>query len=81
MSPMYYGAKEKCTQLELMYTTYKRLSQKYNIPLLDYTFSEISKDTTNFYNATHLNKKGSELFSKELANDLKKNKIDSITCK
>lgn len=71
MSPTYFGTKEKFTQLDLMYSTYSRLSEKYNIPLLDYTFCELSKDTTLFYNAMHLNKEGSELFSIQLANDLK----------
>ena len=72
MSPMYEGVKKKATQLDLMYSTYNEIAHKYNVPLLDYTFCEISKDTANFYNAMHLNKRGAELFSTQLANDLTK---------
>lgn len=81
MTPMYYGLKEKSTQLDLMYSTYHRLSEKYNIPLLDYTFCELSKDTTLFYGALHLNKEGAELFSKQLANDLREKKIVDMRIK
>lgn len=70
MSPMYYGVKDKAMQLDKMYQIYGNIANKYDIPILDYTFCEISKDTSNFYNAMHLNKKGAELFSTKLSNDL-----------
>lgn len=70
LAPMYIGIKEKCIELDKMYDTYKAIATKYNVPLLDYTFCEISQDSTLFYNATHLNKQGSELFSLKLGQDL-----------
>ena len=42
------------------------------IPILDYTHMSLCEDTSYFYNAMHLNKKGSDIFSDSLANDIKK---------
>jgi hypothetical protein len=50
---------------------YHDFAEKYDIPFLDYTHDTICYDTTYFYNAMHLNKKGSELFSIKLTNDIK----------
>ena len=47
------------------------LAKKYDIIFLDYSNSEFTMQKELFYNATHLNKKGSELFSKKLALDIK----------
>lgn len=69
-APTYIEATKKITNLQEMYSTYKSIANKYNIPILDYNYHLISLDSTNFYNATHLNKKGSELFSKQLSLDL-----------
>ncbi len=56
------------------------LSKKYDIPLLDYSDSYISQDTIYFYNASHLNKEGAELFSIQLAHDIDSlNLINSLT--
>ena len=51
---------------------YKSVAAKNDIPFLDYSNSEFSKDTKYFYNSEHLNKTGSQLFSKKLADDLLK---------
>lgn len=69
-APIYIGLTEKVDNLQEVYDTFHFYADKYNIPILDYTFSELSKDTCNFFNATHLNKKGAELFSLQLATDL-----------
>ena len=71
-SPIYIGVTEKMTNLEEMYEAYQRFADKYDIPILDYTYMDICYDTTCFYNAHHLNKKGAEIFSDSLANDIKK---------
>lgn len=42
-----------------------------NIPILDYYYSPIGLDSTNFYNPSHLNTKGSRIFTSELCMDLK----------
>ena len=55
-----------------MHSAYKKIADKYGIPILDYMTMSLCKDTTYFYNAMHLNKKGSEIFSDSLAHDLKR---------
>lgn len=69
-APLYIEATEKIVNIKGMYEMYDSLATKYNIPILDYTYSKLSYDTVYFYNATHLNKKGSELFTTQLAHDL-----------
>ena len=72
-APLYIGAIEKIKNIEGIYQMYDSIARKYNVPIFDYTYDPISYDTTYFYNAMHLNKKGAELFSAKLARD-----IDSI---
>ena len=50
---------------------YQNLSEKYRVPFYNYSNDSICLDKSYFYNASHLNKKGSELFSKKFAHDLK----------
>jgi len=50
---------------------YKYFSNKYSISFYDYSKDSICLDKTCFYNASHLNKRGADIFSRELANDLK----------
>jgi lysophospholipase L1-like esterase len=49
---------------------YDSIARKYNIPILDYHYDPISFDTAYFYNATHMNKRGAELFTAKLAHDI-----------
>ena len=69
-APIYIGATEKVENLEEFFAYYKDYAVRYDIPILDYTYHELSMDTTYFYNATHLNRQGAELFSTLLARDL-----------
>ena len=71
-TPFYIGATAKMTNLDEMYATYQEVADKYDIPVLDYTYMDICYDTTYFYNAMHLNKSGAEIFSDSLANDIKR---------
>lgn len=71
-SPLYVGAMRKFANVKEMYSTYQRIADKYGIPILDYMNMEISSDTTYFYNAMHLNKRGAEIFSDSLANGIKR---------
>ena len=71
-APIYIGATQKVANLPEVYSTYKSFADEFDIPILDYTYSYISQDTSYFYNATHLNKTGSTEFSAMLANDLEK---------
>ena len=70
-APIYIGVTEKMDSVQLMFDTYQSFADKYDFPVLNYTYDSLSYDTNYFYNATHLNKKGAELFSTKLAWDLK----------
>jgi hypothetical protein len=49
---------------------YRTYAKKYKFHFLDYSKNNINYDKQYFYNATHLNKSGCELFSQILAGDL-----------
>lgn len=70
-APVYYELVNYFANYNELLLYYKDIADKYDIDFLDYSLDPISYDKNNFYNATHLNKKGSELFSTELANRLK----------
>ena len=69
-APVYIGFTNKIENLDDFFACYESYAKKYNIPILDYTYSELSKDTTYFYNASHMNRHGAELFSMQFATDL-----------
>ena len=60
----------------LNYTAIKEmianLALKNHVPFLDYSTDSISYNKGLFYNSQHLNKKGSEVFSNQLAKDVAK---------
>ena len=60
------------TCLKEVHTFYNNIAKAFDIPVLDYSNMEICSDSTYFYNAMHLNKKGSKLFSDSLANDIRR---------
>ena len=72
-APIYYQAREKMVNEREMFEMYESIANRFNIPILDYNDIPMCYDTTYFYNATHLNKIGAELFTTKLAHD-----IDSI---
>ena len=69
-APIYIGATEKIVDIEGVYKMYDTIAKKYNIPILDYNYDPMCYDTTYFYNATHLNRMGANLFSVKLAHDI-----------
>jgi hypothetical protein len=69
-SPVYERLTDKFRNISISDSIFTEVSEKYNCILLDYYYSEISKDSTNFYNPSHLNKKGSEIFTRQLCIDL-----------
>jgi len=69
-APYYIGATKKVKNIEGMHAMSDSIARKYDIPILDYSYDPISYDTTYFYNAMHLNKKGAELFSIKFAHDI-----------
>lgn len=69
-APWYIGCTEKVDNFQEIMDKCQHIADAHNVPILDYTFSYISMDTTFFYNASHMNKYGAELFSTQLAHDL-----------
>lgn len=55
---------------EKMFALYDSIAAVSGIRVLDYTNMPFSNDTTYFYNGTHMNKKGAEIFTRQLAQDI-----------
>ncbi|GHV59395.1 hypothetical protein FACS1894182_13450 [Bacteroidia bacterium] len=70
-TPIYFKAAEFIKNKEEVMDIFRCFSQKYDIPFLDYSRDSLCYDTAYFYNAWHLNKEATELFSLQLANDIK----------
>ena len=69
-APIYIGATRKIVDIEGMYEMYDTLAKKYDVPIIDYNYDSMCYDTSYFYNATHLNRTGANLFSIKLAHDI-----------
>lgn len=70
-APTYSRYYPTIKNLDSMWTIVHQWSEKYDIPIIDYTSDPICDDTSCFYNPRHLNKKGAERISRQLANDIK----------
>lgn len=70
-APIYIGVTEKMDDPQEMFGFYQSFADRYGFPILNYTYDSLCYDTAYFYNATHLNRKGAELFSTKLAMDIK----------
>ena len=57
---------------------YRDISTKYSIEFYDYSNDSLCFDKKYFYNASHLNNTGAEIFSKTLARDLKARTHNSV---
>ena len=60
----------KRLQLSDCMNVYHQFSDRYNIPLLDYSSISWGNDSSYFYNANHINLLGSELFTTQLVHDI-----------
>ena len=67
---LYVEVEKKILNFNEINQLFYDISEKYEIPILDYTTDKISYDPACFYNATHLNRRGAEMFSDKLAHDL-----------
>ncbi|MHC1775964.1 MAG: hypothetical protein AB9834_11180 [Lentimicrobium sp.] len=54
---------------------FSKLGHENNIPFYDYSSDSMSFDKKYFYNSTHMNKLGAELFTKKLVMDFKRNSV------
>jgi hypothetical protein len=74
-APEYIERPKAIKNRDKIFAVYTMLSNKYNIPFFDYSRDTISFQKKYFYNASHLNKTGSELFSSKLAQRIKSTNI------
>lgn len=72
-APFYIGAIDKMgSAVDSMFALYQSFADRYGCDILNYLYDSICYDTINFYNASHLNRRGAEQFSTKLAKDLSK---------
>jgi hypothetical protein len=74
-TPEYIEGQEFVKNRREILDTFKEFAVKYNLKYIDYSADSISYQKKYFYNASHLNKEGAELFTAKLVNDLKKDNI------
>lgn len=72
ISPEYYKGQQYMTNRTEIINKYKATINKYKLPFIDYSQDTISFQKKYFYNTTHMNYKGADVFSNQLADDLKK---------
>lgn len=65
-APLINQLKENLDEYKSM-AEYHRLSEKYEIPILDFSAMDICSDTRFFHDANHVNSVGAQRFSEELA--------------
>lgn len=71
-SPEFIEGQKFVSNRSNILTLYYKFSKQYNIPFLDYSNDSMSFHKEYFYNSGHLNKKGSEIFTGKLIDDLRK---------
>ena len=74
-TPEYFEGQKFVKNRKEVITLFENFSEKHKIPFLDYSNNEICTKKEYFYNASHLNKTGAELFTNMLINDLKERDI------
>ncbi|WP_299767275.1 hypothetical protein [uncultured Dokdonia sp.] len=70
-APEYIAGQHYVVNREEAMTMYRDIAQKYSLVFLDYSNDELSFKKDFFYNASHLNTEGAQLFTEKLAQDLK----------
>ncbi|POY39995.1 hypothetical protein C3L50_09210 [Flavobacterium alvei] len=71
-SPEYIEGQKFVKNRGVIISLYEKYSKKYDIPFYNYSNDPLSYQKKYFYNASHLNKTGAELFTKKLIDSLKK---------
>jgi hypothetical protein len=79
-SPEYIDGQKFVKDRERIINIYSEYAKKNNIPFLDYSDDEMCYEKKYYYNASHLNKAGSELFTKKLIRDLKNTDLRQSIC-
>jgi len=70
-TPEYIDGQNFVKNREQIIKIFEDISNKYNLLFLDYSDDSLCTQKEYFYNASHLNKKGSEIFTRKLVHDLK----------
>lgn len=68
-APLFKRLKENLDE-QLSLQTYKRLSEAYDVPILDFSEMDICYETRYFHDANHVNSSGAVRFSKDLAHSI-----------
>ncbi len=71
-SPEYIEGQQFVENREDIKNIYAVVAAEHHLPFLDYSSSSICQEKSLFYNAMHLNKKGSDLFTKTFIEDFRK---------
>ena len=74
-TPEYIEGQKFVSNREQIFGLYKKFSEEYQIPFYDFSNDSISYQKKHFYNASHLNKLGSQLFTKKLIDTLKSSDV------
>ena len=69
-SPIYSPYLDLFDDVDVFDSILATIADKYGIPVLDYSRIPLCQDNSYFYNASHLNKRGSEIFTRMLCGDL-----------
>lgn len=70
-SPEYKEGQRFVKNRKEVIALYSKLASMYNISFIDYSNHPITKDQSFYYNATHLNAKGADAFTKDLSDSLR----------
>ncbi len=69
-TPQYSGFTDLQVQTDSLVMGFEQLGKESNVHFINYVYDPICSDTTYFYNAMHLNRKGATVFTEQLAKDL-----------
>ncbi len=72
-TPEYIEGQDFVKNRSEIINTFHYLSDKYNVPFIDYSNDPISHKRDYFYNASHLNGTGARVFTSKMIHDLKGN--------
>ncbi len=70
-TPEYVSQIKSQTNRKEIINLYQSIANQYQIPFIDYSNDSISYNQKLFYNTNHLNAKGADIFTKQLAQDIK----------
>ena len=78
-APVYIEGQEFIQNEDVLIHTYENFAETYDFKFFDFTNDDICYNKAYFYNARHMNKTGSELFTKKLASKIKAITVNNMT--